>query len=70
VEERPREENLRCWCGAVAVRCLCGVVAVRCCCGAVWWLGTKSEENEESAKTKRRNEGETPTEKKNAYYIG
>jgi len=29
VEERPREENLRCWCGAVAVRCWCGAVVVR-----------------------------------------
>jgi len=28
------------------------------------------KENEESTKTKRRNEGENPAEKNKAYYIG
>ena len=44
---------------------MCGATVVRC---GGW--ETKSEENEESAKTKRRNEGETPAEKNNGYYIG
>ena len=43
------------WCGG---RATCGAALVRC---GGW--ETKSEENEENAKTKRRNEGETPARK-------
>jgi len=66
VEERSREENLRCY--AVVVRCWCGVVW----CGVMVGNEERREckENEESTKTKRRNEGENPTEKNKAYYIG
>ena len=69
------------WCGGRAVLVWCGGRAV-----LVWgsgravllWCGVvvrneerrECKENEESAKTKRRNEGETPAEKNNAYYIG
>ncbi|QCD94104.1 hypothetical protein DEO72_LG5g2183 [Vigna unguiculata] len=82
-EERQREEGEREgeeWLrgGAPARRLRGGVVAwrsdrARRTCGVVRWPNEERrecKENEESAKTKRRNEGETPAEKNNAYYIG
>ena len=62
-------------CGAGVVRWPCGAGVVWC--GVVWCgvvVGNEErrecKENEESTKTKRRNEGENPAEKNKAYYIG
>ena len=45
-------------CGVGVVRWSCGAGMVRCWCGAVWWLGTKREENAKRMKKARRRKGE------------